>query len=80
MAAPLLALEAVTKRFGGILALDGVPSRLEPRPFGLIGSNGLGKTTLLNIVNGSCAPTAAPFFGKGKTRWAGAPRRWRQSG
>lgn len=52
-AAPLLAIDAVTKRFGGVVALDGVSFHLEAnKVVGLIGPNGSGKTTLLNVING----------------------------
>src|SRR5215207_3747295 len=47
----LLAVENVTRRFGGIVALDDVSLVLEEGTIGgLIGPNGAGKTTLFNIV------------------------------
>ena len=50
---PLLAIDAVTKRFGGVVALSGVSFRLDRGTVvGLIGPNGSGKTTLLNVING----------------------------
>jgi branched-chain amino acid transport system ATP-binding protein len=52
-AAPLLAIDAVTKRFGGVVALSHVSFGLDRRTVvGLIGPNGSGKTTLLNVING----------------------------
>jgi ABC-type branched-subunit amino acid transport system ATPase component len=52
-AAPLLAIDAVTKKFGGVVALNGVSFQLEAKKVvGLIGPNGSGKTTLLNVING----------------------------
>jgi branched-chain amino acid transport system ATP-binding protein len=54
MAAPLLEITALTKRFGGFMALNGVTIAVEPgERFGLIGPNGSGKTTLINCVSGS---------------------------
>jgi branched-chain amino acid transport system permease protein len=51
--APLLALNGVSKRFGGIQALRDVKLTVAPGEIvGLIGPNGSGKTTLLNIVSG----------------------------
>jgi branched-chain amino acid transport system ATP-binding protein len=48
---PLLAVENVTRRFGGIVALDDVSLALdEGTVAGLIGPNGAGKTTLFNII------------------------------
>jgi branched-chain amino acid transport system ATP-binding protein len=54
MAAPLLEITALTKRFGGFMALNGVTIAVKPgERFGLIGPNGSGKTTLINCVSGS---------------------------
>jgi branched-chain amino acid transport system ATP-binding protein len=48
---PLLEVEDVTKRFGGIIALDGVSFAAEPGEIvGLIGPNGAGKTTAFNVI------------------------------
>jgi branched-chain amino acid transport system ATP-binding protein len=48
---PLLEVDNVTKRFGGILALDGVSLGVEPgEVVGLIGPNGAGKTTAFNVI------------------------------
>ena len=48
---PLLEVDNVTKRFGGIVALDGVSFDAEPGEIvGLIGPNGAGKTTAFNVI------------------------------
>jgi branched-chain amino acid transport system ATP-binding protein len=53
---PLLALEAVTVRFGGLVAVNGVSLSIEVgEVFGLIGPNGAGKTTLFNAITGLSA-------------------------
>ena len=46
-----LVVDTITKRFGEIVALDGVSFTAEPgRIFGLLGANGAGKTTAMRIV------------------------------
>src|SRR5215475_1689706 len=50
---PLLEINNIVKRFGGIAAVDHVSLALEPgRIYGLIGPNGSGKTTLFNCITG----------------------------
>ena len=52
-AAPLLSVRGLTRRFGGVVALDGLSFELEPgRILGLIGPNGSGKTTFFNVLTG----------------------------
>jgi branched-chain amino acid transport system ATP-binding protein len=48
---PLLAVDRVTRRFGGIVALDDVSFDVEESEIvGLIGPNGAGKTTVFNLI------------------------------
>ena len=59
MSAPLLQLDRVTIRFGGLTAVDAVDFTLgENELVGLIGPNGAGKTTIFNLITGVYAPTA----------------------
>jgi branched-chain amino acid transport system ATP-binding protein len=59
MAAPALTAVSVTKRFGGLVAVDGVSFTLEEKQvLGLIGPNGSGKTTMMNLISGAAKPTA----------------------
>ena len=52
-AAPQLELRGVTKRFGGVAAVDGVSFEIAKGEIvGIIGPNGAGKTTLLNCISG----------------------------
>lgn len=55
----LLAVDEVTVRFGGVLALDGLSFDIAPGEIcGLIGPNGAGKTTMFNVVSRLYRPTA----------------------
>jgi branched-chain amino acid transport system ATP-binding protein len=54
---PLLALEGVTKRFGGLIAVSGVSFTVAAGDLlGIIGPNGAGKTTLFNLISGYYRP------------------------
>lgn len=54
-----LAASGLTKRFGGLVALNDLDLSISPGEFvGLIGPNGSGKTTLLNILSGFYSPTS----------------------
>ncbi|MFQ5893312.1 MAG: ABC transporter ATP-binding protein [Nitrospinota bacterium] len=56
---PLLEIEAVTKHYGGLTAVDAVSATVpQGSIFGLIGPNGAGKTTLFNCVTGVVRPSA----------------------
>jgi branched-chain amino acid transport system ATP-binding protein len=68
---PLLDATAITKRFAGITALDGVSLDVEPgEAVGLIGPNGAGKTTFFNCLLGLTRPDAGTvrFDGRDLTR------------
>ncbi len=53
----ILELQNVSKRFGGLVAVQGVSFAIhEGEILGLIGPNGAGKTTLFNVVNGVYQP------------------------
>jgi branched-chain amino acid transport system ATP-binding protein len=65
---PVLALENVTKRFGGLVAVNGVNLTLEKGDLaGLIGPNGAGKTTVFNLLTGVYAPTSGAITYNGRS-------------
>lgn len=54
---PSLTVNGLIKRFGGFRALDGVSFHLSPgEVLGLVGPNGSGKTTCINVISGLYAP------------------------
>jgi ABC-type branched-subunit amino acid transport system ATPase component len=65
VASPLLQLDKVTIRFGGLTAVNSVDFAVnEGELCGLIGPNGAGKTTVFNLITGVYQPTAgAVSFG-----------------
>ena len=66
MAEPLLSVRGLRKRFGGLVATDGVDLDLaEGETLAVIGPNGAGKTTLIAQLSGDLAPDA------GTIRFAG---------
>jgi len=63
----LLEVRHVTKRFGGLLALDEVSLSLQKGEiYGLIGPNGAGKTTLFNVLTGLYSSDNGEFFFNGE--------------
>jgi branched-chain amino acid transport system ATP-binding protein len=64
---PLLRIGALTKRFGGFVALDNVSVDIPPgERFGLIGPNGSGKTTLMNCISGAFRTEAGTVIFRGE--------------
>jgi branched-chain amino acid transport system ATP-binding protein len=55
----LLTLDLLTRRFGGIMAVDALSMQVEDGEIrGLIGPNGAGKTTTLDLISGLIPPTS----------------------
>jgi branched-chain amino acid transport system ATP-binding protein len=63
----LLSVEAVTKRFRGLVAVDEASFAVEPGEiFAVIGPNGAGKTTLFNMIAGVFGPDAGRILFAGE--------------
>lgn len=59
--------ERITKRFGGLIALNNVDFDVDKGAItGLIGPNGAGKTTLFNVISGTFSPTSGMIKFEGK--------------
>ncbi len=64
---PLLEVESLTKRFGGLTAIKNVSFQIDKgQVVGLIGPNGAGKTTLLRLITGILRPDSGKVRFKGK--------------
>lgn len=68
MSVPLLSIERARKTFGGLVAVNDVSFEVgQGELLGLIGPNGSGKTTMLNLISGALSPTS------GSIRLSGQP-------
>ncbi len=67
MSKPLLEVKNISKRFGGLVALDEVNFNVERRDvLGIVGPNGAGKTTLFHLVSGHMLPDGGEIFYEGR--------------
>lgn len=68
MSQPFLEIDAVTKSFGGLKAVNDVSFHMNhDEIIGLIGPNGAGKTTLLRLITGILKPDSGNIRFKGRT-------------
>ena len=74
-AAPILAMRRPSRKaFGGLVAVDDLAFTVEAGEIvGLIGPNGSGKTTMLNLISGAARATPATSVSRA-TRSRGLPR------
>ena len=76
MSAPLLQVQDVSMRFGGVLAVNRVGFDVqEGEVFTLIGPNGAGKTTVFNLISRIYTPTSGEIRYRGESLTAQAPHR-----
>jgi ABC-type sugar transport system ATPase subunit len=67
MAVPMLEVRGLTKRFGGLTAVDHMDMQVFPgEVVGLLGDNGAGKSTLIKMVSGVYHPEEGQIFFQGK--------------
>lgn len=65
---PLLEIRSLTKRFGGVTAVDDFSHQLETGGlYAIIGPNGAGKTTIFNLITGVYEPTEGTISFGGDT-------------
>ncbi len=71
---PVLEIDGITKRFGDLVANDGISLSLgRGEVLALLGENGAGKTTLMNILFGHYTPDAGSIAVEGRTLPSGSP-------
>src|SRR5213595_3521151 len=76
LAVALLSVRNVTRRFGGIVAIDDVSLDVEKGQIvGLIGPNGAGKTTLFNVITRLYKPDSGELDFAGKSLLRTPPHR-----
>ncbi|HEV2439882.1 MAG TPA: ABC transporter ATP-binding protein [bacterium] len=81
MTDPLLAVDGLTRRFGGVTALEDVSFDVAPAEIvAIIGPNGAGKTTLFNVMTGFLAPSAGAVRYRGEPITGHSPSRIAASG
>ena len=74
-AVPVFRLEGVTKKFGGVVAVEGVDFDLRPgEVHALVGENGAGKSTLMKVVDGLYAPDEGKVEVNGEAVAFSSPR------
>ena len=63
----MLEVRSLTKRFGGLVAVDHMDMQVYPGEIvGLLGDNGAGKSTLIKMVSGVYHPDEGQIFFQGK--------------
>ena len=69
-----LSMRGITKRFGSVVANHNVDLDVyEGEILAILGENGCGKTTLMNMISGIYFPDEGKIFKGGE--WSSAPRR-----
>lgn len=80
-ATPLLQVDGLVKRFGGFRALDNLSLRIGAGEIlGLVGPNGSGKTTCINVISGLYPPDSGTIHFEGRAIGGLPSRRLAQAG
>lgn len=67
MSEKLLEIRNMTVRFSGVVAVDNLNITLEKgKVYGLIGTNGAGKSTVVNVISGNMNPTSGEILFEGR--------------
>ena len=81
MSDPILVTENLEKRFGGVVAASEISLSLYPgETVAVIGSNGAGKTTFVNMVTGYLKPSSGTIRFRGRDITGSSPRKTAQAG
>ncbi len=78
---PLVRMEGIFKRFGGVVALREVNFDLNYNEIvGLVGDNGAGKSTLIKILSGAYPPTSGTIYFEDKKIEVNSPKEAKKIG
>jgi len=71
---PIIEIKKVTKKFGGLVAVDSVDLDIYPAEVtAIVGSNGAGKSTLIQMLSGFYKPTSGEIYFRGDPLPLGYP-------
>jgi ABC-type sugar transport system ATPase subunit len=81
MSTPLIAVTSVSKRFGGVLAVDNVSFAVFPgEVLALVGENGAGKSTTVGVISGDHRPDSGSVVFRGREIGGQSPKLIRSLG